>query len=469
MKTVDSVDAAWLRIMLDLSTGKECFPRNKKIKELKNYSICIANPRKRLVLNPLRAISLPFAFGELLWYLSAKNDVETMQYYSRNMANFSDDGKTLNSAYGYRIFGRHPAIPFNQWEHAKNQIESDINTRQAVIHLHTPNNKPTRDEVCTLTLQFMVRDGKLDMFVNMRSNDVITGFTYDAFAFTVMQELMANELNLPLGNYYHNAASMHIYEKDFDLLESVITLREPLKYFVNKYSPEFPFEKVTLASEELKKLMEYETVLRTTNFSEVNIKPFKNESFNVMLDVFIEYHNHKTGTANDLKYDNIYHASLRNYFGKKSLKESKLIVVEGCDGVGKSTFCDGLLRPGWDCMHFAKPDSSFNPAIYYYSILSRGDRVLDRSFISEVIYSSFFGRTRLIGDKELDYLLHLLHYRMALNNNAKIVFLIAKQPDELAQKQEDETLDIEDINETYKLFCDYMNFLGFSVYKIERA
>lgn len=469
MKTVDSVDAAWLKIIKDLQSGAECSPRNKKIKELKNYSICITNPRKRLVLNPLRAISLPFAFGELLWYLSAKNDVETMQYYSKNMASFSDDGTTLNSAYGYRIFGKHPAIPFNQWEHVVSQIKNDIDTRQAIIHLHTPDNKVTKDEVCTLTLQFMVRNGKLDMFVNMRSNDVVTGFVYDAFNFTVMQELMANELNLPLGNYYHNAASMHIYQKHFYLLNSVESLYDHLSYFVDKYSSEFSFEGITLASEELKRLMQYEYTLRTTSASEFNTKPFKNESLNAMLDVFVKYQDHKAGRPSDLKYDNIYHTSLRNYFGEKSLKESKLIIVEGCDGVGKSTFCDGLLRLGWDCMHFAKPDSSFNPAIYYYSVLSRGDRVLDRSFISEVIYSSYFGRACLIDDKELNYLLHLLHYRGVLNDNVKIVFLIAKQPDTLVQKREDETLDIKDINETYKLFCDYMNFLGFSVYKIERA
>ena len=40
-----------------------------------------------------------------------------MQYYSESFVNNSDDGKTLNSAYGYRIFnGEHPLINFNQWE-----------------------------------------------------------------------------------------------------------------------------------------------------------------------------------------------------------------------------------------------------------------------------------------------------------------------------------------------------------------
>lgn len=190
-------------------------PRGYQIKELINANICIKNPRDRYIYDADRKMSYAYAFGELCWYMNGVNDIDSIRYYSRFYDKITDDGKTVNSAYGYRIFGHHPQIGFDQWKRCVDLLNKDRDSRQAIIHIHTPNNKPTKDEVCTLTLQFVIRDNKLNMIVNMRSNDVVYGFTYDVFCFTAMQELMAEELGVELGCYYHNAASLHVYLNDF--------------------------------------------------------------------------------------------------------------------------------------------------------------------------------------------------------------------------------------------------------------
>ncbi len=51
----------------------------------------------------------------------------------------------------------------------------------------------------------------------MRSNDVIWGLSYDLYVLTMFQEMMASELNVELGWYQHNAASLHIYERHLDM------------------------------------------------------------------------------------------------------------------------------------------------------------------------------------------------------------------------------------------------------------
>src|SRR5690554_6804175 len=173
MIIANGISDAWVKVVKELDVnGRETGPRGKKTKEITNMSVKIKNPRKRILSLPVRKISLPFAFGELAWYLQGRNDVAMMEYYSKMMRSFSDDGETLNSAYGYRIFGKHPMLPFNQWEFVIEKLKQDPDSRQAVIHLKTPNNKPTKDEVCTKDLQFLIRDGKLDLHVNMRSNDI---------------------------------------------------------------------------------------------------------------------------------------------------------------------------------------------------------------------------------------------------------------------------------------------------------
>jgi thymidylate synthase len=80
---------------------------------------------------------------------------------------------------------------------------------------------------CTLTLHWFIRQDKLHLIVNMRSNDVILGFTNDVFQFTMLQEMMLMQLrgtypNLELGCYYHNAGSMHVYQRHFAMIDKII-------------------------------------------------------------------------------------------------------------------------------------------------------------------------------------------------------------------------------------------------------
>ena len=58
----------------------------------------------------------------------------------------------------------------------------------------------------------MLRDGKLHLIVYMRSNDVIWGLPHDVFCFTMLQEIVARELEADLGLYRHMVGSLHLYE-----------------------------------------------------------------------------------------------------------------------------------------------------------------------------------------------------------------------------------------------------------------
>lgn len=413
----EGINDAWLQVVYALKgEGQESSPRGLKIKEIKNMSVEIKNPKKRILSLPIRNISLPFAFGELVWYLAARNDVQMMEYYSKMMKNFSDDGETLNSAYGYRIFGNHPALPFNQWEHVVDQLKTDPDTRQAVIHLHTPNNKKTKDEVCTLTLQFMIRDGKLDMITNMRSNDIVWGFTYDVFSFTTFQELIANELGIEVGTYFHNAASMHIYEKDFFYFDHLEIVNELL--YMTKYDTEFSYDGLTIHNGEMQELFVVESLIRVTQRHHVLTSKY--EAINIMVDIFNLYLAYKMdgkdAVVRNLNYDNIYHIMMRNYISRKSLKESNFIYIDGCDGAGKSTLTKKFIDV--DIIAFAKPDRNFNKLVYFNTALLTGNIVLDRCFYSEWIYSKTFNRYCIISNKDIEMLERILNYR-----NAQFIFM----------------------------------------------
>ena len=64
---------------------------------------------------------------------------------------------------------------------------------------------------CTYAVTFNVIKDKLNMSVLMRSNDLWYGFCNDQYCFSNLHNLVATQLKLPLGTYYHFAHNLHLY------------------------------------------------------------------------------------------------------------------------------------------------------------------------------------------------------------------------------------------------------------------
>jgi thymidylate synthase len=184
--------------------------------EIINAHLTLTDPTKNTMCDCARKMPIRYAVGELLWYNSRNNRAAAIKPFSKFWENIADDGVHVNSNYGWCI---HDKYGIDQWEICKRQLIIDDNTRQAVIHIKEPRdliNNPSKDVNCTLTLQFLLRNNKLDLIVNMRSNDIWLGLPYDVFNFTCMQIQMAMELGVEIGTYYHNVGSLHIYKRDID-------------------------------------------------------------------------------------------------------------------------------------------------------------------------------------------------------------------------------------------------------------
>lgn len=65
-------------------------------------TVTYTHPRERILFNAARDAN-PFALlYEALWMLAGRNDVAPLAYYCKQFREYSDDGRTLNGAYGYR-------------------------------------------------------------------------------------------------------------------------------------------------------------------------------------------------------------------------------------------------------------------------------------------------------------------------------------------------------------------------------
>lgn len=186
--------------------------------EMINANLVLFDPTRNTMCECERKMPMRYAIGELLWYNSRNNTWKGISKYSTFWKNISDDGEHVNSNYGWCI---HDKYTFDQWEMVRELLKRSPNSRQAVIHIKEPRDvikRPSKDVNCTIALQFILRNNKLDLIVTMRSNDIWLGLPYDVFNFTCMQIQMAMELGVDVGTYYHNAGSLHMYKRDKEKL-----------------------------------------------------------------------------------------------------------------------------------------------------------------------------------------------------------------------------------------------------------
>jgi thymidylate synthase len=175
----------------------------------------LSNPRARLSRTETKG-KVYSAIGELLWYLSGENKASFMDYYvPYNFYSKEAEKGTdyVRSGYGERLnnFGG-----VNQIQNVIDLLKKKPTSRRAVLQLFyaTDLTGAFTSFNCTSTMQFLIRDQKLNMIVNMRSNDAFLGLPHDVFAFTMIQEIIARsvDVELELGDYQHNVGSLHLYQ-----------------------------------------------------------------------------------------------------------------------------------------------------------------------------------------------------------------------------------------------------------------
>ena len=184
-------------------------------------------PEERVLFYPSRDANPFFHLFEALWMLAGKNDLEYVSRFNSRMKDFSDDGKILNGAYGYRW---RQYWKKDQLDLLVEHLTHNPNSRRAVLQMWSVDDlqkivdEPAcKDVPCNTQVYFKLRKGRLDMTVSCRSNDIIWG-TYGANAvhFSVLQEYMAARLGKPIGNYHHLSDSFHAYEAVYNKMLDII-------------------------------------------------------------------------------------------------------------------------------------------------------------------------------------------------------------------------------------------------------
>lgn len=217
---VRNVHDALPQALLDLEKlGVKRNSRNGAVIKFPTPVTTIYNkPLERVIFWEERDANPFFHLMESLWMLAGRRDVAFPAYYVSTMANYSDNGKDFHAAYGNRWryhFG------FDQLEIIAKGLIANPDDRRMVLGMWDPIadlGKEGKDFPCNLQAIFSRdEEGKLDMLVTNRSNDIIWGaYGANAVHFSYLMEFMALAIGCEVGKYYQMSNNFHVYENKLE-------------------------------------------------------------------------------------------------------------------------------------------------------------------------------------------------------------------------------------------------------------
>lgn len=205
METFDNANQAFVYYYDKINQEGEKWSNTLALFEV---SMRIINPMKNKIIAPFRKWSFTYALKEWDWYLSGDPNAEKIAQKANIWRNHMDEYGNVNSNYGWQW------LRGEQLQYVISTLHRDPYSRRASITIYDgkENAYYKYDTPCTHTIHFYIKNGLLMMSVNMRSNDLWFGFCNDQFCFSNLQEYVASQLNIPVGNYYHYVNNLHLYE-----------------------------------------------------------------------------------------------------------------------------------------------------------------------------------------------------------------------------------------------------------------
>jgi thymidylate synthase len=181
-----------------------------------NVSFTLQDVSNKTVTTPQRKFNEDYAEYEWNWYLKGDRDASEIAERAKIWKQMMVEGTTeVNSNYGYFWNKNY------QLSRVIQELKTNKETRRAIV-VHYDINELDRykhDTPCNDVLNFYIKDDKLHLTVFARSIDLVYGFCNDQYTFAKLMEMVAFQLDIPVGEMHWMVTNLHIYPRHYDMLK----------------------------------------------------------------------------------------------------------------------------------------------------------------------------------------------------------------------------------------------------------
>lgn len=168
------------------------------------------------------------AIDEILWIWQKKSN-KVSELNSHIWDQWRNAEGTIGKAYGYQLgkkyeFKTKEGIKvMDQVDYVLYLLKHDQSSRRIMTNLF--NHEELKDmelEPCAYGTQWLVKEGKLHLILNQRSQDMLTANGWNLMQYAALQYMFAQVSGLEVGTLTHNIGDCHIYDRHIPLVEKLL-------------------------------------------------------------------------------------------------------------------------------------------------------------------------------------------------------------------------------------------------------
>ena len=168
------------------------------------------------------------AIDEILWIWQKKSNA-VKDLNSHIWDQWAGKDGTIGKAYGYQFarkyeFKTKEGIKvMDQVDYCLYLLRNDPSSRRIMTNLF--NHEELKDmnlEPCAYSTQWLVKEGKLHLILNQRSQDMLAANGWNTMQYAALLHMFAQVSNLKVGKLIHNIGDCHIYDRHVPLVEKLI-------------------------------------------------------------------------------------------------------------------------------------------------------------------------------------------------------------------------------------------------------
>ena len=177
---------------------------------------------------------------ELLWFLKGDTNIQYLKDHNVKIWDaWADKNGDLGPVYGkqWRSWESPNGEKIDQIQNVLDTLKNNPDSRRIIVNAWNVGELGDMALTpCHCLFQFYVANGKLSCQLYQRSADMFLGVPFNIASYALLTMMIAQEVDLALGEFVHTFGDAHIYSNHFNQVKEQLS-REPRNYPTVKLNP----------------------------------------------------------------------------------------------------------------------------------------------------------------------------------------------------------------------------------------